>query len=56
MAKQREHKVRRSFVIEKVPFIWCTTCNCTRREGELSECLRQGHELIERKLAIGKLM
>lgn len=40
----------RSIVIEEIFRVWCVDCQCTKWEGELSECLKSGHELIERKL------
>lgn len=55
MANRGVQKHLRSLTEVVVDFVWCKTCG-TKYEGELSDCLRLGHELIERQVKTLKLV
>ena len=53
MKMKKKHLRLRTEV--EVKFVWCKTCG-TKYEGELSDCLRSGHELIERTVKTTRLI
>jgi hypothetical protein len=55
MENRGEQKHLRSLTEVVVDFVWCKTCG-TKYEGELSDCLRLGHELTERQVKTLKLV
>jgi len=56
MRKPVEKRNSRSLVTETRVFVWCKSENCTKREEEVGECLRRGHELLERKMKCMKVL
>ena len=55
MTNRVEQKHLRSRTEVVVDFVWCNTCG-TKYEGELSDCLRLGHVLIERQVKTVRLV